>query len=197
MSRPAASIPPIQIPMELKPCRDCGASVQYTARSCPYCGIMNPVAKWVALPDGSDETHRVPVTAYSAMAMAARGTAMLSRPPRTTMERIFGPVNSVEEAKEAIDWCSGIILLLSAIQLLAALFAGHVRLPDVAILPVLAIWLRLSNSRIAAAVLLVVTVLAAVVFLMTFSLRMVMVWVIAAGLSWRAFKATGILERQG
>jgi len=183
--------------MDLKPCRDCGASVKYTARSCPYCGIMNPVAKWVALPDGSDETHRVPVTAYSAMTMAARGTAMLSRPPKTTMERIFGPVTSVEDAKEAIDWCSGIMLLLAAIQIFFALLAGGVRLPPLAILPALAIWLRLSNSRIAAALLLVLAVLAIIASLMAFSLRMVLIWTIAAGLSWRAFKATGILRQQG
>jgi hypothetical protein len=183
--------------MDQKPCRDCGVLVSYTARSCPYCGIMNPVTKWVALPDGSDETHRVPVTAYSAMTMAARGTAMLSRPPKTTMERIFGPVTSVEDAKEAIDWSTGIILLLAAIQLVFALLAGSVRLPDVAIMPALAIWLRLSNSRIAAALLLILAVLAAIAFLMMFSFRMVLIWVIAAGLSWRAFKATGILQRQG
>jgi hypothetical protein len=183
--------------MDLKPCRDCGAAVKYTARSCPYCGIMNPVAKWVALPDGSDETHRVPVTAYSAMTMAARGANLLSRPPRTTMERIFGPVTSVEDAKEAIDWCTGIILLLAAIQLLAALIMGTVRLPDVVILPALALWLRLSNSRIAAALLLILAVLATLLFMTTFSFRMVLVWVIATGLSWRAFKATGILQRQG
>ena len=183
--------------MDLKPCRDCGASVKYTARSCPYCGIMNPVAKWVALPDGSDETHRVPVTAYSAMTMAARSAAILSRPPKTTMERIFGPVTSVEDAKEAIDWCSGIMLLLAAIQLIVALIMGNVRLPEVAILPALAIWLRLSNSRIAAALLLILAVLATGAFLMMFSLRMVLIWVIAAGLSWRAFKATGILQREG
>lgn len=48
--------------MDLKPCRDCGKPVEYVARSCPYCGIMNPVAKWVALPDGEDERFRVPVT---------------------------------------------------------------------------------------------------------------------------------------
>ena len=180
-----------------KPCRDCGAPVKYTARSCPYCGIMNPVAKWVALPDGSDETHRVPVTAYSAMTTAARSAAILSRPPRTTMERIFGPVTSEEDAKEAIDWCSGIMLLLAGIQLLIAVFAGNVRLLDLAILPALAIWLRLSNSRIAAALLLILAVLATLASLMTFSFRMMVMWVIAAGLSWRAFKATGILQRQG
>lgn len=183
--------------MDLKPCRDCGVPVKYTARSCPYCGIMNPVTKWVALPDGSDETHRVPVTAMSAMTMAARNAAVLSRPPKTTMERIFGPVTSVEDAKEAIDWSTGIILLLWAIHLLAALFVGNVRLPEVAILPALAIWLRLSNSRIAAALLLIVAVATVIMFLMMFSIRMVIIWVIAAGLSWRAFKATGLLQRQG
>ena len=183
--------------MDQKPCRDCGVLVNYTARSCPYCGIMNPVAKWVALPDGSDETHRVPVTVYSAMSMAARGTAMLSRPPKTTMERIFGPVTSVEDAKEAIDWCSGIVLLLAAMQLLIALFVRGVRLPDAAILAALALWLRLSNSRIAAALLLLLAVLGIIASLLAFSLRIGMIWVIAAGLSWRAFKATGILQREG
>jgi len=181
--------------MDLKPCRDCGTPVQYTSRSCPHCGIMNPVAKWVALPDGEDEKFRVPVTPYSAMTAAARSAAVLSRPPRTTMERIFGPVTDAEDAKEAIDWCSGIFYLFAVIQALLALLDGRAHLVDAVVLAGLATWLRMGNSRIAAALLLILAVLSTIVAVMSFSFRMVWMSVIAAGMSWRAFNAAGILQQ--
>lgn len=42
----------------MQPCRDCGKPTAASARSCPSCGILNPVLQWVALPDGSHDTHR-------------------------------------------------------------------------------------------------------------------------------------------
>jgi len=181
--------------MDLKPCRDCGTPVQYTSRSCPHCGIMNPVAKWVALPDGEDEKFRVPVTPYSAMTTAARSAAVLSRPPRTTMQRIFGPVTDAEDAKEAIDWCSGIFYLLALIQAALAMFDGRAHLVDAAVLAGLATWLRMGNSRVAAVLLLILSVLWAGMGVMSFSYRTVWMSVIAIGLSWRAFNAAGILQQ--
>lgn len=181
--------------MDLKPCRDCGTPVQPASRHCPHCGIMNPVHKWVALPDGSDETFRVPVTAQSAMVAAARSQAVLSRPPKTTMERIFGRVDTAEEAKEAIDWASGVFYLLAGIQVLVAVFIGLGHLVDAAALAALSTWLRMGNSRVAAGLLLALSVLSVVMSLLGGSFRGIWLAVIAAGLAWRAFNATLLLQR--
>lgn len=183
--------------MDLKPCRDCGAAVPYTSRSCPHCGIMNPVAKWVALPDGEDERFRVPVTAYSSMTAAVRGAAALNRQPRSTMQRIFGAVADAEDAREAIDWCAGIFYLLAVLQGLAALMLSPLHLADAAALAALATWLRMGHSRAAAVLLLILSVLMVGLTLANGSFRAVWVGVIATGLSWRAFNATGILRQQG
>lgn len=56
----------------MKPCRDCQTPVSPAARACPHCGILNPVQTWVAFPDGSHLTHRVPP--------AERGPAPAARP---------------------------------------------------------------------------------------------------------------------
>ncbi|HEX2203004.1 MAG TPA: hypothetical protein VHG91_06890 [Longimicrobium sp.] len=56
----------------MKPCRDCNTPVSPAARACPHCGILNPVNTWVAYPDGSHLTHRVPP--------AERGPAPAVRP---------------------------------------------------------------------------------------------------------------------
>jgi hypothetical protein len=180
--------------MDLKPCRDCGTPVQPVSRSCPHCGIMNPVHQWVALPDGAHETFRVPVTAYSAMTAAARSTAVLSRPPKNTMQRIFGSVDSAEEATEAIEWAVGVFYLLAGIQVLAAFFFGMRHLVDAVALAGLATWLKMGNSRVAAGILLVLCLLSVAMSLSSGAFRGVWLAVIAAGLSWRAFKATGLLQ---
>lgn len=52
-------------------CRDCARPTPASARSCPHCGILNPVVQWVAYPDGSHVTARVapdPVAAAAALA---------------------------------------------------------------------------------------------------------------------------------
>jgi hypothetical protein len=182
--------------MDLKPCRDCGTPVQWTSRSCPHCGIMNPVQKWVALPDGADETFRMPVNQFTAMAAAMRSTAVLSRPPKTGMQRIFGSVDSAEEAKEAIDWCSGIFYVLAGIQLLAAFFLGKEHFIDAVALAGLSTWLRMKDSRIAATLLLILAALSVVMTVASGSIRGVWLGIIAAGLAWRAFNATGLLQQQ-
>lgn len=50
----------------MQPCRDCCRPTPPSARSCPACGILNPVVQWVALPGGSHLTHREPVGAAAA-----------------------------------------------------------------------------------------------------------------------------------
>jgi|GEM_PF-5464728 len=54
----------------MKPCRDCGAPTAPSARSCPRCGILNPVMQWVALPNGEHLTAREPVRPGGAAATA-------------------------------------------------------------------------------------------------------------------------------
>lgn len=60
----------------MSPCRDCGVPTAPSARSCPSCGILNPVLQWVALPDGAHLTRREPVQpgggAYAAALPAPR-----------------------------------------------------------------------------------------------------------------------------
>ncbi|HEU4559969.1 MAG TPA: hypothetical protein VFS20_19120 [Longimicrobium sp.] len=182
--------------MDLKPCRDCGTPVQTASRSCPHCGIMNPVHKWVALPDGSDETFRVPVTAQSAMVAAARSAAVLNKPPKSTMERIFGRVDTAEEAREVIDWCSTIFYILAGIQVVAAFFFGAGGLAGAVVLAALATWLRMGKSRVAAGLLLALSVLSIVMTVLGGgSFGGLWLMAIAAGLAWRAFNAAVLLQK--
>ncbi|HEU0015427.1 MAG TPA: hypothetical protein VFQ45_17185 [Longimicrobium sp.] len=67
----------------MKPCRDCGAPTSPAARSCPKCGILNPVVQWVALPDGAHETYREPIaTGYQSPVAAAIAEAPAIKPIR-------------------------------------------------------------------------------------------------------------------
>lgn len=70
-------------------CRDCSRPTPASARSCPHCGILNPVVQWVAYPDGSHLTARLapdPVAAAAALSgkpaprPAAPRPLALSRP---------------------------------------------------------------------------------------------------------------------
>ncbi|HEX6037701.1 hypothetical protein [Longimicrobium sp.] len=54
-------------------CRDCSRPTPASARSCPHCGILNPVVQWVAYPDGSHHTARVaPDPAAAAAALSGK-----------------------------------------------------------------------------------------------------------------------------
>jgi hypothetical protein len=70
----------------MKPCRDCGAPTAPSARSCPKCGILNPVMQWVALPNGEHLTAREPVgggaAALAAPAPFSRLAAAAPTPAR-------------------------------------------------------------------------------------------------------------------
>lgn len=42
-------------------CRDCSRPASPMDRSCPHCGILNPVGTWVVIPEGSHLPRRAPV----------------------------------------------------------------------------------------------------------------------------------------
>jgi hypothetical protein len=167
---------------------------------------MNPVMQWVALPDGSHDSFRVPITPYSAMTTAARSAAVLTRPPKRGYERYFGSVDDAEEANEAIDTCSGIFFLIAFIDVLQGFFFDPGFYFDAALIAGVALWLRLSKSRAAGGVmlglallLLGLRVLALVGVFMGMagggSLRSIFIAVLAAGLAYRAWTATNLLKR--
>jgi hypothetical protein len=192
--------------MDTRPCRDCGQQTKLTARSCPHCGIMNPVLQWVSLPDGSHETFRVPITAYSAMTQAARGAAVLSRPPKRGMERFFGSVDDAEEANDAIDLCTGIFFLIAGIDVLLGLFFSPAFYFDAMLVFGVSLWLRMSKSRLAAGVLLAISALMLLAQVMEITgmmrgmgggvgYRTLVLCILSLGLAWRAFNATALLKR--
>lgn len=192
--------------MDTRPCRDCGQQTKLVARSCPHCGILNPVLQWVSLPDGSHETFRVPITAYSAMTQAARGAAALSRPPKRGMERFFGSVDDAEEANDAIDLCTGIFFLIAGIDVLLGLFFSPAFYFDAILVIGVSLWLRMSKTRLAAGVLLAISVLMLLAQVMEITgmmrgmgggagYRTLVMCILSLGLAWRAFNATALLER--
>lgn len=79
----------------MKPCRDCGAPTAPSARSCPSCGIVNPVMVWMAMPDGSHHGMREPVrggaATLAAPVLAPRAVgARLPAPPTPAKTGGFG-----------------------------------------------------------------------------------------------------------
>lgn len=70
----------------MKPCRECGQPTAPTARSCPTCGILNPVQQWVAYPDGSHVTAREPAAGGYGAGMSA-----LNHPPAPASQGPAGP----------------------------------------------------------------------------------------------------------
>jgi len=130
-----------------KPCRDCGESVASSSRSCPKCGIMNPVIQWTALPDGSHESFRVPVTAMSGAWAMAAASATLQRPAKRGLERYFSPIHDAGEAKEAIDDSTGMFFVIAGINVLAGFLLHRAFLVDAAIIGGLAFALRQTRSK--------------------------------------------------
>jgi hypothetical protein len=74
----AASAPQQQrlVHSDTSPCRDCGAPTAASARSCPRCGILNPVLQWVSFPDGSHLTAREAVGSMGSYSPAPAGAAV-------------------------------------------------------------------------------------------------------------------------
>jgi hypothetical protein len=140
--------------MSNKPCRDCGQQVAVSSRSCPKCGIMNPVIQWTALPDGSHADFRVPVTGMSAAWAMASASATLQRPAKRGLERYFSPIHDTEEAKEAIDESTGIFFVIAGINVLAGFLLSSAFFVDAAVIAVLAFVVRQTRSKVAAGLLL-------------------------------------------
>lgn len=75
----------------MKPCRDCGAPTAPSARSCPSCGILNPVLTWIALPNGEHLTRREPAGGSGgALAMAAPRAHVFTPPAGAKPADVFG-----------------------------------------------------------------------------------------------------------
>jgi RNA polymerase subunit RPABC4/transcription elongation factor Spt4 len=208
----------------MKPCRDCSTPVSSAERSCPHCGILNPVITWVAHPDGSHLTQRVPASerrpalaakgsAPSALAIprptaapvppAAMAAAYLKpAPQRTGFARYFGPVESVEEARSVIVDASNGFYFLAALNLLFGLILFPAALVDAVILTVLSLWLRTSASRVPAGLLLVLAVLGIASTAMALAGkaeggRNVYLALLTLGMAYRALRATMILAERG
>ncbi|HEX6746145.1 MAG TPA: hypothetical protein VF092_02440 [Longimicrobium sp.] len=167
---------------------------------------MNPVMQWVALPDGSHDTFRVPITAYSGMTALARGSATLNRPAKRGFERIFGSVDNAEEANDAIDLCTGIFFLIAGLNVLLGFFYSPAFYFDAALVFGVSLWLRMSKSRLAGGVLLAIAILMLVNQFIELtgmmqgfgggaSARTLMMCLISLGLAFRAFNATAVLKR--
>jgi hypothetical protein len=192
--------------MDTGPCRDCGQQTKNTARHCPHCGILNPVLHWVSLPDGAHETFRVPITPYSAMTNAARSTIALSRPAKRGLARYFGSVDDAEEAREAIDTCSGVFFLVAFIDVLQGFFFDPGFYVDAALIFLVSMWLRSSkspasgNAMLALAALLLALRVASIIGMFSGfggggGPRALLLSVLCLGLAHRAHSATRILSR--
>lgn len=204
----------------MKPCRDCSTPVSSAERSCPHCGILNPVVTWVAHPDGSHLTQRVPASERRAP-LAARGGTPVPRPSaapvppaamaaaylkptpqRTGFARYFGPVESADEARSVIVDASNGFYFLAALNLLFGLILFPAALLDAVILTVLSLWLRTTASRVPAALLLLLALLGIFSTGMAFAGkaeggRNVFLAVMTLGMAYRALRATMILADRG
>lgn len=120
----------------MKPCRDCGVPTALSARSCPSCGILNPVLQWVALPNGEHLTRREPVTGGGAAAMSLPA----HRAP------VFTPAAAAEKPRDVFggdrlaSWAIWLVLftLLSSFLIggaIGGIIAAVISLPVGAVLP--------------------------------------------------------------
>lgn len=188
----------------MKPCRDCSKPAPPSARSCPHCGILNPVVQWVALPDGSHHTARV---APDPAAAAAALSGAMAPPPRMPAPRVSprpaarpaavaAPVPLEGPEVDAIRTCSSIFFGLAALNAVAGLFLGSAAYIEAGIMVVLSLVLRRYNSRVAAVLLVlyaVLTVLTKVQMLLAgggMRLGWIWMWVLVAGAAFKAAAAT-------
>lgn len=202
---------PLQIPM--KPCRDCSTLVSAAERSCPHCGILNPVITWVAFPDGSHHTQRAAAAdrartmaspAHRAPPLPAAAAAAMHLPPtvhRTGFARYFGPVESVDEARSVILDASNAFYFLAALNLLLGLFIMPGGIVDAVLLAGLSLWLRSTSSRLAASILLLSLVGVASTLMAIAGTapggRNLYLALLAVGISYRSVRATMILANTG
>ena len=91
---------------------------------------------------------------------------MQASPTGSTAQFFSLTVTSASEAAKVVRECAFAFYVLAGIQGLAALLLGRAMLVDAAVLAALAVWLHLGRSRIAATLLLALTVVEAVVTIM-------------------------------
>lgn len=178
--------------------------------------------QWVALPDGSHHTARVAVAGGGALepfapayayAGAAGNTAAMAgatfklqgrAAQREGVRQHFAGVADSDDALQAIRTASTRFFLLAGLSLVFGYLnkesIGSLWYLDFVVVGGLALALREMHSRVAAGLLLamsVVTVLMQVLALMAgvFLLGRMIVWVIMSGMSYRALLATMSLHR--
>jgi hypothetical protein len=175
------------------------------------------VLQWVAYPDGSHHTMRVAVTGGGALApyanAAAANTAALAGATfklrgraarRTGMGQHFAPVADNEDALDAIRAACMRFFVLAALNLVFGYLnkdvLGSFWYVDGLLVGGLAFALKEMHSRVAAGLLLVMSVLAVllqVLAMMAGSLLIgrLVLWVVMSGMSYRALMATMSLHR--
>lgn len=190
----------------MKPCRDCGQPAAASARSCPHCGILNPVVQWVALPNGEHLTHREPVRtsadpfAYFSSPSTANAAA-LAGPAYATQARAVADLDAVDAidlASKRFFWVAGFSLVFGYVLRDAV---GEYWYADGLVVGALAFALREMHSRVAAGLLLafsVLMVLSQVLALFggSFFIGRMVLWVVFTGMSYRALMATVTLHKQ-
>jgi hypothetical protein len=203
----------------MKPCRDCGQPAAASARSCPHCGILNPVVQWVALPNGEHLTHREPVRtsadpfAYfsspsTTNAAALAGATYAAQSRAASREGMAGNFAGIADNQDAVDainlaatrffWVAGFTLVFGYVL---RDVVGQYWYADGLVVGVLAFALKEMHSRVAAGLLLAfsaLTVLAQVLALFggSFFIGRLVLWVVFTGMSYRALMATIALHKQ-
>ncbi|HEY0037709.1 MAG TPA: hypothetical protein VGB66_13520 [Longimicrobium sp.] len=190
----------------MKPCRDCGQPAAATARSCPHCGILNPVVQWVALPNGEHLTHREPAKtsadpfAYFASPTTANAAA-LAGPASAPLAQAFADqeaVDAIDLAAKRFFWVAGFSLVVGY---LFRTDVGEYWYADGLVVGALAFTLKEMHSRVAAGLLLAFSglmVLLQVLALFggSFFIGRMVLWVVFTGMSYRALMATISLHKQ-
>lgn len=120
----------------MSPCRDCGAPTAPSARSCPSCGILNPVLQWIALPDGAHRTRREPVQPGGAYAAAAIPAPRSFIPPAPAAKK--GDTFGADRLGSWAMWALLFAILSVTVVggAIGGLIAGVIALPIGALLPV-------------------------------------------------------------
>jgi hypothetical protein len=190
----------------MKPCRDCTQPVFPASRSCPHCGIVNPVMQWIAMPDGSHHTARVapdPVAAAAALKGVTAPPPRMAAPPvvrRAPAAAAALPLSGPEV--DDIRQCATIFFWLAGINAAAGLLLGTVFIFEGVVMAVLALALRRFNSRIAAVLLVgyaLLTIASKVMTMMDgggFRFGWIWLWVLVTGAAFKAAVATFKVHQQ-
>jgi hypothetical protein len=188
----------------MQPCRDCGKPTAASARSCPSCGILNPVLQWVALPDGSHDSHRETVRpggAANAFAIFDNNAAAAAYVPPVTRS---ADVVMNEEGLEAINLTAKRFYLVAVLTGILG-FLVRAEVPfwyvDGILLAGLAAGLQHLHSRVAAGLLTAYAAFTVLHEVMAFSsgsfnmVRMV-IWCAITVMSYKALMATIAFQKR-